>query len=251
MNLNHEIIYFQDIDIKNSILCMRMMLKSENLIKKYKIREMKLNELLLKTKQKKVLSFPYNSKLTFCYIITDNKNTISTFIKNAQDNRYEKKPKSIFEQNEDEDENCQEESENSDEIKNSDNSNNNAINSAKNKNNEKVGKIGNNNYNSNDREVKKFDFRQKMNIFEKPGHINKSMTCNEIKPPSSLDIKTKNNTEGNLKVAQTMKSNKNNFANIINNINKNLKNNNMNDNNKTVFNKKDESIIKKPDNIKM
>ena len=250
MNLNHEIVYFQDIDIKNSILCMRMMLKSENLIKKYKIREMKLNELLLKTKQKKVLFFPYNSKLTFCYIITDDKNTISTFIKNAQDNRNEKKPKSIFEQNEDEDENCQEESENSDEIKNSDNSNNNAINSAKNKNNEKVGKIGNKNYNSNDHEVKKFDFRQKMSIFEKSGHINKSMTCNEIKPPSSLDFKTKNNTEGNLKVAQTIKSNKNNFDNIINNINKNLKNNNINDNNKTVFNKKDESIIKKPENIK-
>jgi hypothetical protein len=66
---------------------------------------MKLNELLLKTKQKKVLFFPYNSKLTFCYIITDDKNTISTFIKNAQDNGNEKKPKSIFEQNEDEDEN--------------------------------------------------------------------------------------------------------------------------------------------------
>ena len=156
MNLNHEVIIFQDIDYNNSILQMRMMLKGETIIKKYKELELKLNELTLNNKEKKILNFPFNSKLTFNYTLTNDKSTISLFIKDAQEKRPEKKQKSIFEQNDDEDDNCKEESENSDDIKN-DNSNNNSNNAS----NNSMIKIDNNN------EYKKTDFRLRLSIFEK------------------------------------------------------------------------------------
>ena len=126
MNLNHEIINFQDIEYNNSILCMRMMLKSDTVIKKYKIFELKIKDLPIQNKGKKILDFPYKSKLTFNYTLSKDKTSITNFIKEVQEKKDNKKQKSIFEQNFDDDDNIQEESENSEDIKNDkDNSSNN------------------------------------------------------------------------------------------------------------------------------
>ena len=53
MNMNHEIVFFQDVDYNNSSLYMRMMLKSKNKIKKYKEIELKVKELSIKSYEKK------------------------------------------------------------------------------------------------------------------------------------------------------------------------------------------------------
>jgi hypothetical protein len=113
MNLNHEIIIFQDIDINFSKINMRMMLRGEKTIKKYKSINLNLNELNKNIKERKIMNFPYKSKLVFNYNLTNEKNTVSSFIKDAKYNRENKKTKSIFESNEDDDENCEEESEDS------------------------------------------------------------------------------------------------------------------------------------------
>jgi hypothetical protein len=113
MNLNHEIIIFQDIDINFSKINMRMMLRGEKTIKKYKSINLNLNELNKNIKERKIMNFPYKSKLIFNYNLTNEKNTVSSFIKDAKYNRENKKTKSIFESNEDDDDNCEEESEDS------------------------------------------------------------------------------------------------------------------------------------------
>ena len=53
MNMNHEIVFFQDVDYNNSSLYMRMMLKSKNKIKRYKEIELKVKELSIKSYEKK------------------------------------------------------------------------------------------------------------------------------------------------------------------------------------------------------
>ena len=220
MNLNHEVIIFQDIDYNNSILQMRMMLKGETIIKKYKELELKLNELTLNNKEKKILNFPFNSKLTFNYTLTNDKSTISLFIKDAQEKRPEKKQKSIFEQNDDEDDNCKEESENSDDIKN-DNSNNNSNNAS----NNSMIKIDNNNEN------KKSDFRLRLSIFEKKGRPENK---NPTKPPSNIPKINRTITEK----MKSLKLDTQKFENIINKKD-NVNNSNNKINNKTESNKID------------
>jgi hypothetical protein len=110
MNLNHEIITFKDVDILSSKIYMRMMLRGEKNIKKYKQINLKLNELCKNNKEKKIMNFPYRSKLVFNYNLTNDKNKITQFINEVKYNRDYKKGKSIFESNEDDDENCEEES---------------------------------------------------------------------------------------------------------------------------------------------
>ena len=233
MNLNHEIIIFNDIDYRNSILCMRMMLKSENKIKKYKFVELKLNELSIKNKEKKILSFPFKSKLTFNYTLTNDKNIVSNFIKDAKDKRDEKKPKSIFEQTDEEDDNCQEESENSDEIKNEINNSGNNSNNGSNSN---IIKIDNNKEENNNI----IDFRQRLSIFEKGG------------PPKKIEIQNAKNNKirtNNIAKAEKLKGLK--IDNKPDNININKKENN-NINNKKINNDKNNKneIIKNEKNNK-
>ena len=232
MNLNHEIIYFQDIDnINNTILYMRMMLKNENIIKKYKIQELKLKELSLQNKEKKILSFPYNSKLTLNYILTNDKNTISNFIKDAQDNRNEKKAKSIFEQNEDDDDNCKEESENSDDAKNYDDSSNNTSHNASNNNIIKVEKK------NNDDELKKNEFRKRLSLFDKAGQTQNNMNKPQQPPPNKININ---------KFENMIKTN----GNIKNNINNKITGSDNSNKNNAMIKNINENNIKKSENIK-
>ena len=113
MNLNHEIITFKDVDILSSKIYIRMMLRGEKNIKKYKPINLKLNELCKNIKEKKIMTCPYRSKLVFNYNLTNDKNIITQFINEAKISRDYKRTKSIFECNEDDDENCEEESEDS------------------------------------------------------------------------------------------------------------------------------------------
>ena len=164
MNLNHEIITFQDVDINTSKIKMRMMLRGGKIIKKYKFVELNLKTLNKNIKEKKLLNFPYKSKFTFNYNLTDDKATVSQFIKDAKFSRENKKNKSIFESNDDDDENCEEESEDSNKEKDDNNS-------------------------------KTLSFKQRLNIFEKEGKIEKKSN-NTIKP----EIKKRNtNLEKNEK----------------------------------------------------
>ena len=236
MNLNHEIIIFHDIDYNNSIICMRMMLKGDNIIKKYKELEIKINEFSIKTKEKKTLSFPFKSKLTFNYTLTNDKNTISTFIKDAQNKREGKKPKSIFEQNEDE-EDYQEESEKSDEINNEkDNNNNN-----KNGSNSNIIKIETNNDNKDDLHEKHIDFRKRLSIFQKAMEL-KNNSLKNI-PNSNKSNKIINNE---LVKDKEIINKKNQIENNNKIINKIGKNNNQNTNN--VKNETKPSKIENPRN---
>jgi len=226
MNLNHEIIIFQDIDYNNSILKMRMMLKGGKIIKKYKEIELKINELSIKSKEKKIINFPFKSKLTLNYTLTNNKYTISLFIKDAQEKRPEKKQKSIFDQNDDEDENCKEESENSDEVKNDNDSNN------------------DNNIVEENQENKKTDFRLRLSIFEKHGQPQKK---NVNKPPSAI---IKNNSKPITENKKDLKLEINKSENIKNNVNNNNINNKVGSTNNKTENIKNifENNIKKFEN---
>ena len=246
MNLNHEIIIFPDIDFNNSILCMRMMLKGDNIIKKYKEIEIKLNEFSIKAKEKKILSFPYNSKLTFNYTLTNDKNTISNFIKDAQNKREEKKPKSIFEQNEDEDEFCQEESEKSDDINNE--KDNNSSNSKNGSNNNMVKVDGNedNKYN---------DFRKRLSIFQKEWEYNNNKSKNISSIHNKANNISNNKKEKNIEIKKEKEKEiikkKNEIENKNKIVNDTEKSNNLKTKNieKKESKSNNENITKKGNNI--
>ena len=239
MNLNHEIINFQDIDYNNSIICIRMMLKSDTIIKRYKIFELKIKELPIQNKGKKILNFPFKSKLTFNYTLSKDKNSISNFIKEVQEKKDDKKQKSIFEQNDDEDNNLQEESENSEDIKN-DNDNN--SNTSKNTSSNNMIKTEN----------KKNDFILRLSIFEKPGNIKKN-NVNNTKPNNRIINEKKNDlkldsykSDNNIKKENIV--NKNNTNKYINSkefagINNKKENTNINTNNTFTGSNKTKDII--------
>ena len=185
MNLNHEIITFKDIDISTSKIYMRMMLRAGKKIKKYKQINLKLNELSLNIKEKKIMNFPYRSKFVFNYILTKDKNLVTQFINGVKLNRDYKKSKSIFESNEDDDENCEEESEDSTKeknviIKNANQLENNEIQNKENKNNDTTKKNNNN----------ILSFNQRLYMFEKNGNIPRKNTTKkpELMPPARQTI---------------------------------------------------------------
>ena len=70
MNLNHEIITFNDIDIISSKILIRMLLKGDKIIKRYKLVNLNLSELCINIKEKKIINFPFKSKLVFNYNLT-------------------------------------------------------------------------------------------------------------------------------------------------------------------------------------
>lgn len=160
--MNHEIVFFQDVDYNNSSLYIRMMLKSKNKIKRYKEVELKVKELTIKAYEKKILNFPFNSKLIFNYNLTNDKNTIASLIKDSKAKRNQKKQKSIFE-GDDEDEDLQEESENSDEERKE---NSNSNNSSKNISGNNLIKVEDK---KNEPSEAAMNFRQRLSIFEKKG----------------------------------------------------------------------------------
>ena len=240
MNMNHEIVFFQDVDYNNSSLYMRMMLKSNNKIKKYKEIELKVKELSIKSYEKKIVNFPFNSKLTFNYNLTNDKNTISSLIKDSKAKRNQKKQKSIFE-GDDEDEELQEESENSDEEQKE---NSNSNNSSKNVSGNNLVKIEDK---KNEPSTAAMNFRQRLSIFEKKGlppekkvekyEPNKLSHNNTVKErlkelnliPKKIENKDNKNGYINKNSSSNDKKNENNKNK--NNINENFekKNSNMNE----------------------
>ena len=243
MNLNHEILMFKDVDINTSKINMRMMLRGEKIIKKYKFINFNLNELNKNIKEKKIMDFPYKSKLVFNYNLTNDKNTVSLFIKDAKLNREFKKTKSIFETNEDDDENCEEESEDSQHEKKDSDKDIKQIQ----KNTEKI--IENKNIDKNEKTAnieKNLTFRQRLSIFEKQGNIPKNNTMN--KPQIKNENLNKQNNEkkkdfqlklqqyenqnmliiNGIKRNQTIKLNNNQY-NELHNIKKSVNNTKKND----------------------
>ena len=212
MNLNHEIIIFQDIDYNNSNLYLRMMLKGKNKIKKYKEIELKIKELSIKKYEKKIINFPFKSKLTLNYTLTNDKKTISTFIKDTKAKRSQKVQKNIFEGGgfDDEEDNMHEESENSDDVeKNEKDDNNN--NSNKNTSNTNLNKIENTSNN------KVMDFKQRLSIFEKKNQPQK-ITKNDN---SSIKLSQSKTIQEKLKELNLDKNKIDNKKKIDNNTNKN------------------------------
>ena len=243
MNLNHEILMFKDVDINTSKINMRMMLRGEKIIKKYKFINFNLNELNKNIKEKKIMDFPYKSKLVFNYNLTNDKNTVSLFIKDAKLNREFKRTKSIFETNEDDDENCEEESEDSQHEKKDSDKDIKQIQ----KNTEKI--IENKNIDKNEKTAnieKNLTFRQRLSIFEKQGNIPKNNTMN--KPQIKNENLNKQNNEkkkdfqlklqqyenqnmliiNGIKRNQTIKLNNNQY-NELHNIKKSVNNTKKND----------------------
>ena len=240
MNLNHEIIIFQDIDINTSKINMRMMLRGEKTIKKYKGINFNLNELNKNIKERKIMDFPYKSKLVFNYNLTNEKNTVSSFIKDAKYNRDNKKTKSIFESNEDDDDNCEEESEDSQqEKKESD---------------KEIKRIQNKkieiNINNNEQPInvdKNLSFKQRLSLFEKQkNEIGKNnIIKSQIKNENLNKEKNETNKNFQLKIQQSEKqilindNKRHKTVKIINKMNE------LNGNNKNMINfQKNESLKK-------
>ena len=240
MNLNHEIIIFQDIDINTSKIKMRMMLRGEKTIKKYKSINFNLNELNKNIKERKIMDFPYKSKLVFNYNLTNEKNTVSSFIKDAKYNRDNKKTKSIFESNEDDDDNCEEESEDSQqEKKESD---------------KEIKRIQNKkieiNINNNEQPInvdKNLSFKQRLSLFEKQkNEIGKNnIIKSQIKNENLNKEKNETNKNFQLKIQQSenqilINDNKRHkTVRIINKMNE------LNGNNKNmIYIQKNESLKK-------
>ena len=240
MNLNHEIIIFQDIDINTSKINMRMMLRGEKTIKKYKSINFNLNELNKNIKERKIMDFPYKSKLVFNYNLTNEKNTVSSFIKDAKYNRDNKKTKSIFESNEDDDDNCEEESEDSQqEKKESD---------------KEIKRIQNKkieiNINNNEQPInadKNLSFKQRLSLFEKQkNEIGKNnIIKSQIKNENLNKEKNETNKNFQLKIQQSEKqilindNKRHKTVRIINKMNE------LNGNNKNMINfQKNESLKK-------
>ena len=243
MNLNHEIIIFQDIDINTSKINMRMMLRGEKTIKKYKGINFNLNELNKNIKERKIMDFPYKSKLVFNYNLTNEKNTVSSFIKDAKYNRDNKKTKSIFESNEDDDDNCEEESEDSQqEKKESD---------------KEIKRIQNKkieiNINNNEQPInadKNLSFKQRLSLFEKQkNEIGKNNIIKSQKKNENLN-KEKNETNKNfqLKIQQSeqqMLINDNKRHKTVKIINKM---NELNGNDRNMINVQKNESLKKENN---
>jgi len=249
MNLNHEIITFKDVDILSSKIYMRMMLRGEKNIKKYKQINLKLNELCKNNKEKKIMNFPYRSKLVFNYNLTNDKNKITQFINEVKYNRDYKKGKSIFESNEDDDENCEEESEDSTKEKEEKKDSNKSINRMKTNENKDIAKAKTNNINNRDN--KTLSFRQRLSFFEKKENVPKinTITKPEIKINKINNAENNNNKEFQLKIQQ--------MQNLINNKRKatqTMKNpNNQNtpdDYNKNIINSNNHEILKNENIIK-
>ena len=249
MNLNHEIITFKDVDILSSKIYMRMMLRGEKNIKKYKQINLKLNELCKNNKEKKIMNFPYRSKLVFNYNLTNDKNKIAQFINEVKYNRDYKKGKSIFESNEDDDENCEEESEDSTKEKEEKKDSNKSINRMKTNENKDIAKAKTNNINNRDNKI--LSFRQRLSFFEKKENVPKinTITKPEIKINKINNAENNKNKEFQLKIQQ--------MQNLINNKRKatqTMKNpNNQNtpdDYNKNIINSNNHEILKNENIIK-
>ena len=248
MNMNHEIVFFQDVDYNNSSLYMRMMLKSKNKIKRYKEIELKVKELSIKSYEKKILNFPFNSKLIFNYNLTNDKNTISSLIKVSKAKRNQKKQKSIFE-GDDEDEDLKEESENSDEEQKE---NNNSNSSNKNVSGNNLVKVEDK---KNEPSSAAMNFRQRLSIFEKkggppekkvekyePNKLNHSNTIKERLKELNLIPKKNENVNNNNNISNNKKNEHIKSNEIIptkKEINNNIKKNENNKNNEIIKTKKE------------
>ena len=186
MNLDHEIIFFQDIDLSSSKIYMRMMLRGEKKIKKYKNICLNFKELKKNIKEKKIMNFPFNSKLIFNYNLTNNKGILSNLKKDTKLNLEAKINKSNLESINDEDEKCEEESEDSSRANDDNNNGLKAIKSSNNKNIE----------NKNDNfSVKTMTFRQRLNMFEEKEKKENPMKNNTIKSDNKIVNKFKEGGE--------------------------------------------------------
>ena len=250
MNLNHEIITFKDVDILSSKIYIRMMLRGEKNIKKYKPINLKLNELCKNIKEKKIMTCPYRSKLVFNYNLTNDKNIITQFINEAKISRDYKRTKSIFECNEDDDENCEEESEDSTKEKIEKEDSNKSINKMKPNENKDIPKTKTININNNDN--KTLSFRQRLSLFEKKENVPKSNTLakpeNKIKKIKNIE-NDKNKELFQLKIQQC--------ENLINNkrkVTQTMKNSNnpipSDDHNTNAINLNNHEILKNENIIK-
>ena len=136
---------------------MRMMLRGEKKIKKYKNICLNFKELKKNIKEKKIMNFPFNSKLIFNYNLTNNKGILSNLKKDTKLNLEAKINRSNLESINDEDEKCEEESEDS---SRANDDNNNVLKAIKSSNNKNI-------ENKNDNfSVKTMTFRQRLNMFE-------------------------------------------------------------------------------------
>ena len=186
MNLDHEIIFFQDIDLSSSKIYMRMMLRGEKKIKKYKNICLNFKELKKNIKEKKIMNFPFNSKLIFNYNLTNNKGILSNLKKDTKLNLEAKINKSNLDSINDEDEKCEEESEDS---SRANDDNNNGLKEMESSNKKNI-------ENKNDNfSVKTMTFRQRLNMFEEKEKKENPMKNNTIKYDNKIVNKFKEGGE--------------------------------------------------------
>ena len=257
MNLNHEIITFKDVDISSSKIYIRMMLRGEKIIKKYKKINLDLNELCKNIKEKKNMNFPYKSKLVFNYNLTKDKNEVTQIINEIKNNKENKKSNNIFKINEDDDdENIAEESEDStkeiEENKESDNNLN------------KVEIKENNDKTNNLKENRSLTFQERLTLFETNKHkisilnskdinINRSVTFinynQEFKEKFSNSLNFSENNKKDKNINQIIENENEN----IDEKNDNKEESNINDDNIPKIakgQKKNSIIIKEPTALK-
>ena len=265
MNLNHEIITFKEVDISSSIISIKMMLRGEKIIKKYKQINLNLNEFSKNIKEKKIMDFPYRSKLVFNYNLVQDKNEITQIINEIKDKKEYKKAKNIFESNEDDDENLEEESEDSTKENEEKQESNKSVNQLKNNNENKI--IEKNDEINISDENKNLSFKQRLILFEKNENIRSNNLkikheqkieklnedINSQNKESLLNIQKSDNLINNNQLKQDKEEKISNNLDISeNNNNKNVINlkNQENENNKDINQiKQNENIDDKEINL--
>ena len=87
IDLNHEIIFFKEINYENGFLYFTILLSLNKKSKRFKQTKIKISKLNLDKRQRVTMDYPIKSKFIFNYIITDNKEKLDYFMKKAKEKR--------------------------------------------------------------------------------------------------------------------------------------------------------------------
>ena len=91
IDLNHEILFFKEINYDYGYLYFTISLKNNKCTQKFKEMKIKLSKLNLNKRQRITMNYPSKSKFLFNYIISNNKEDLNFFLKKAKDKRDPKK----------------------------------------------------------------------------------------------------------------------------------------------------------------
>ena len=87
IDLNHETLFFKEIDYEEGYLYFIIILKHYKKSKKFKETKLKISKLNLNRRQRITMNYPVKSQFLFNYIISENKDELDDFMKKAKQKR--------------------------------------------------------------------------------------------------------------------------------------------------------------------